>query len=635
MRRHFVIGLLLSLLISLTPAEARAQKDDARMFATVMERLLSSDRVLRGYPQKYAWPPRHFIKEDSAKEVNAYASAHKSHGATLDKESGKVRPVVMVTEGMLKEIIQGDENSLAVIMGHELAHLAKDHVGDRKGETPFLLLAFSRDQEIEADLEGLRYAISAGYPYKAGVAKAILAMQKRTKVSSFEGLHSTHPTWNDRLMFLDREQSKLWGSMSAFQNGYLFLELEQYLSARQCFKAVVTEFPDCYEAWANLGYAQLMQYCDGLDADDLRSFNIGQIVAGGFYARPKSLESKVRGIDEKLWKDAVDSINKALKLKPELALARANLGVAYLVKPDGKDARVASKHLEEALHQAAKDPELKMNRQALAALLINAGVCDLARGDKKETALKFEQALNILDTMKLTPLAKSLDEAILYNQTILDAGSGDATRKKVACSDLEQYLLGACPESAWWTLAHERYVQLAKECSITPRPRDELAKRKGPAALRLVTSVTVDKSTISLAEPLQDAIDRLGKNGVKQPLFPDSKIMRWRFAEQGVDLLGKDRVVAIFLTNEKSPPVVIQAEGTATKAKSLKIGMAEKEVMELLKHQHADFSPRPIDDPGITYVSYPELGLAIRFARQTVLEIALAQVPRFSLGKEK
>ena len=68
--------------------------------------------------------------------------------------------------------------------------------------------------------------------------------------------------------------------MSAFQNGFLFLELEQYLAARQCFQAVVAEFPDCYEAWANLGYAQLMQYCDGLDADDLRQFGIGQIVAG-------------------------------------------------------------------------------------------------------------------------------------------------------------------------------------------------------------------------------------------------------------------------------------------------------------------------------------------------------------------
>jgi hypothetical protein len=31
-------------------------------------------------------------------------------------------------------------------------------------------------------------------------------------------------------------------------------------------------------------------------------------------------------------------------------------------------------------------------------------------------------------------------------------------------------------------------------------------------------------------------------------------------------------------------------------------------------------------------MSYPELGLAIRFARQTVREIAIALVPRVSFG---
>jgi hypothetical protein len=635
MRHHLAAGLLLGSLLLLTASSAHAQKDDSRLFSTVMDRLLSSDRVVRGYPEKYAWPPKYFIKENSAKEVNAYASAHKSHGAKIDEKTGKLRPVVMVTEGMLKEIIQGDENSLAVIMGHELAHLNRDHVAGRKGETPLLMLAFNRDQEIEADLEGLRYAISAGYPYKVGVSKAILAMQKKTKSSSFEGLSETHPTWNDRLMFLDREQSKLWGSMSAFQNGFLFLELEQYLSARQCFKAVVAEFPDCYEAWANLGYAQLMQYCDGLDADDLRSFNIGQIVAGGFYARPKSLESKVRGIDEKLWKDAVVSLDKAIKLKPELTLPQASLGVAYLVKPDGKDARMATKYFQAARSSATKDPELKQNRQAMAALLVNASVGDLARGEKKDTAIKLEEAMRLAGSLKFSPLSKTLEEAIIYNRALLDAGSGDSEAKKEACRDLEIYLVRACPDAAWWTLAHERYTQLAKECGITPRLRDELAKRKGPSFLRLVTSVSVGSTTVSLSEPLQDAVDRLGKNGVMQPLFPNAKIVRWRFAEEGIDLLGKDRVVAIFLTSDKSPPVQIQAEGVATKARDLRVGMAEKEVMELLKNQHADFAPRPIDEPGITYVSYPELGLAIRFARQTAREIAIAQVPRFSFGKGK
>jgi hypothetical protein len=171
-------------------------------------------------------------------------------------------------------------------MGHELAHLTKSHVvGERKGDTAVLLLSFGRDQEIEADVDGMRFAVAAGFPYKKGISKAFTQMRATTKYSSFEGLSATHPSWEERLVLLDRAQAKLWASMAAFQNGRVFLEMEQYIAAQQCFKAVVAEFPDCPEAWANLGYARLMLYCDGLDPDDLKRYGIGQIVTGGFYAR--------------------------------------------------------------------------------------------------------------------------------------------------------------------------------------------------------------------------------------------------------------------------------------------------------------------------------------------------------------
>ena len=136
------------------------------------------------------------------------------------------------------------------------------------------LAAWLRDHEIEADLSGMRYALAAGYPCKESITGAFREMKKNTSYTSFEGLHTTHPSWDERLMFLDREQAKLWSAMSAFNNGALFLQLEQYPAAEQCFRAVVKEFPECHEGWANLGYTLLMRYCDALDADDLRHFRI-------------------------------------------------------------------------------------------------------------------------------------------------------------------------------------------------------------------------------------------------------------------------------------------------------------------------------------------------------------------------
>src|ERR1700730_12026278 len=140
------IKILPVLVLFLLPQVARAQKTaDEKLFHNVMNRLLSSEVVKTNYPAKYIWPPIYFIKKNSEKELNAYATAAKVLGATIDEKSGKIRPVVMITQGYMKQVVKGDENILAVIMGHETAHIMKDHVGrGRKGNTSLLLLAFNR-----------------------------------------------------------------------------------------------------------------------------------------------------------------------------------------------------------------------------------------------------------------------------------------------------------------------------------------------------------------------------------------------------------------------------------------------------------------------------------------------------------
>jgi tetratricopeptide (TPR) repeat protein len=634
--RTTLLASVTMLLLVVSPARPQSEAD-TKLFQKVMDRLLSTDNVKRAYPEEYAWPPKYFVKPKSAKEVNAYASAHPGWGAETDKKSGKLRPIVCATEGILREVIKGDEDSLAVIMGHELAHLTRGHCAKRKGETALLLLAFNRDNEIEADLEGLRYALAAGYPYKLGVTKAIQAMRARDDgATSFEGLSSTHPTWEDRLIFLDRDQAKLWSSMSAFHNGQLFLELEQYPAAKQCFKAVVGEFPDCYEAWANLGYAQLMQYCDGLNGADVRSYKIGQIVTGGFYTRPASLQAKVRGIDDKLWQDAVKSLRKALAIKADLALPNASLGVAYLVHPEGKDAKAASKWLGSAVDLLHKDAGLKKNPQALAAVLVNAAVADLASNQAAAARDKLKEALALAQRAEYTPMVRSIEEAILYNSALIDAGATDTKRKKHACELLELYLRRGSPGSAWWPLAHAQHTKLAGELGVPALDGDELAKGDSLGALRTVVSVAVGKDAVTLSEPLAAAVARLGGEGagVATPVYRGASIVRWRFAAHGIDLLGKDRVLAIFLTDIKAPPVAVRAAGPAAKRRQLRVGMTSAEAKELLKDQRADFAPRPIDDPEVEYVCYPELGLALRYRFNRVMEIAIAQVPRVSLAKE-
>jgi tetratricopeptide (TPR) repeat protein len=636
--RHYIWSVLSVLTVCLLATAARAdESDDEKMFGKVMQRLLKNDTFVAEYPAQFAYPPKAFIKPKSIREVNAYASAHKLHGAEPDDKTGKIRPVVMVTQGLLKEVIKGDEISLAIIMGHELAHLTKKHVADRpKGETELLMLSFGRDQEIEADLNGMRYAISSGYPYKIGVAKAFKEMRLNTKYSSFEGLNASHPSWEERLIFLDREQAKLWTCMSAFRNGYFFLELEQYLAAAQCFKAVTTEFPDCQEAWANLGYAKLMHYCDGLDSDDLKRYGIGQLAGGGFYTRPESLESKVRGIDEKLWKDAVAALNKALKIDPRLVWPRASLGIAYLVHPDGKQVKKSREFFQQAHDNLKNDPDLSLNPLNGVSLWINSGVADLAAGMTQDAGVKFQVAERFLGTGRMNPLQRSNEEALDYNQAIVLANSPDADQKRRALRMFEGYLRIASADSAWWPLARQRYMALAKELNVKAESPIALVNRAGPKSLRILTSVAVGTQTITLSEPITDAVDRLGKDkGDSMPLYPDAKMVRWHFADHGIDLLAKDKVLAIFLTSAKAPPLLLRQTGVGGEPAALKVGMSEEFAKQLLKDQRTDRNVRFIADASVGYRSYPELGLAVRYDAGRVAELAIAQIPRFSFAPPK
>lgn len=624
--RRFGAWLLLTVMFApstLSAGEAAHEK----LFQNVMARLLATDLVRKEYPDKYVWPPKFFIKADSAKELNAYATAHEKLGAVYERDVGKIRPVVMITEGYLKQVVKGDENVLAAIMGHELAHLTKDHVGGRKGDTTLLLLAFSRDDEIEADLDGMRYAVAAGFPYKDSVAAAFKEMKAVTRYTSFEGLFTTHPSWEERLTFLDREQSKLWASMSAFSNGNVFLQLEQYQAAEQCFRSVVKEFPDCYEAWSNLGYCLLMRYCDGLEADDLRRFGIGHIVAGGFYGRPVSLESKVRGIDEKAWQGAVKAFRTALAIKDDLVLPHAGLGISQLVHPEGKDAKQALRHFEDAIAHLRKDPGVKTNPLSVVSLLINSGVAELAAGNVTEAQRKFQDADKYIGAAGLGPLVKTVDDALVFNMALVGAEDTALTSRRAALKDWVFYLNEASPDSAWWAIAYERYTKLAKSLEQPVLSKEDLGKTARPAMTRLATSVNVGEHTVFLSEPIDQALEDLGKkDAVAQPLFSGSKMIRYRFADKGIDLLGKDKVVCIFLKGPKAPALKLQDVGGATKARELTVGMYEKDAEDLLKNHRVDREYLVARDE--RYKFYPTLGLAVRFSDGRVNELALAQVPR-------
>lgn len=143
---------------------------------------------------------------------------------------------VMVTEGMMRFVRSDDE--LAMILGHELAHITQGHVtrgafsnmalgigaaianvlipnsGQLAGTVGQLFLnRYNQDQEREADQVGIRYAFDAGFDPHAGPS----VMERMAKVvpqTARGGFFSSHPGSIERAEALRQVAVELGGRQS-------------------------------------------------------------------------------------------------------------------------------------------------------------------------------------------------------------------------------------------------------------------------------------------------------------------------------------------------------------------------------------------------------------------------------------
>jgi tetratricopeptide (TPR) repeat protein len=419
--------------------------------------------------------------------------------------------------------------------------------------------------------------------------------------------------------------------MSAFASGVTFLSAEEYALAVECFDRVVKEFPACYEGWVNRGYAYLMLYCDGLSQRDLRDYAVGQVMCGGFYQRIKSLQPAARGPDPKKWFEAVGSFRKALALKPNLALAKAHLGLAYLFHPEGTPkVAEATELLEEANEAVANDKTLDpLNR---ATLLVNLGVARLAGGSRKDGVQKLDQAAAIAQRLPVGEAAV-VDSAVLYNRALLRAGADDPGERKQAVQLLEKYLRTSEDLSAWWPVAYDRYVKLCKEAGVPAKEKRTLLQA---SAYLLRPPVGLDLpggQKITLGEALDDVLKRLGPG--KETEVVGQGLKRLRFEKQAVEILATDQVLAILLSSPQSPALPMRARGVGGQVQfELKVGLPRKTVhAKMGQNLHS----RKLLEAGPEYSYYRQLGVAIRYDRPfpegNIIELVLARIPAPEDGK--
>jgi tetratricopeptide (TPR) repeat protein len=597
---------------------------DRQFVAAVAKRLLAQMKPVEGFD----WQPDVKVVDSdrmpAGLKLNAWANAYRA--------GGKLKPYVRVTDLWLKKVVQGDPDILALTLAHELGHIYHRHVAvSNPGSTDFLRVAIQRKRESEADAFGARLMKKAGFSLIHGVLGLARIKGLTLHNAPLDALRSDHPAWDDRFGRVV-QNPRIWEALATFDNGVALLSAEQFFPAERCFQQVTKFDPYCYEAWVNLGHTRLMRYCDQLSTDDLKDMGIGQVLCGAFYRRAQSLEPGAppftRGKDSRLWSAAVGALRQALKRKPDLALAKANLGLAYLVDPDGKEVAKALKLLRQAQAAVAQDKTLTdLDR---AALQTNLSVALLAGGQRADGLKQLAAAQALLQKLNWWDMTLP-SSAIRYNEALALAEAPNRQDRDRAVKLFEEYLRQSDSYSAWWPIAYEHYAALCKDLKEETLDRTALQKRFN-TRLRMQTTLTLQGGlTVTLAEKTADVLKRLGKH-TAEPLVGNS-LKRYRFAKYAIELLAGNRVIAIILRSKKSPALTLRPLALgAGKAVRLRVGMSRKELLATLPGARAVVGRNLLkagDDDLYSY--YRQLGLAVRYDADypngNVTELILVQTP--------
>ncbi len=608
---------LMLILAVLTASRGAAETPDSLLVIAAYNRLLAAAESAA--PKDCLWPPDIRLIDDTLVQATAYAEQSRGTGVIV--------PHITLHAGIFARLLRGNPDAVAFVIAHELAHIVLRQVIARPKsvKTEFVRATYSRAQEMGADSTGLRLAVAAGFS-RSAILKGLrrFAEDPRLEYSLYESLQADHPPWKERIAALDSSRAPLWKSMCAFENGAVFLATEQYAAAEACFRSVTEEYPDCSEAWVDLGYALLMQYCDELEPADLRRLGIGHLMAGGFYRRAASLEGKLRGMDRQKWTAAVAALEEALRLNGDLALAKGNLGIAWLVHPGGGEAAKAAEYFSEAL--ALADSSRIVDPRARCALLVNAGVAALEGGNadrSQELLARAEGAISRITPEPRRRMRINPQPALLYNRALIQASSRTPEGNREAEQLFLEYLESSAPTSLWWEEAYDRYARLCREKGEAPRPKDEL--RAAAATLhRSTVSVRLrGGASLSLTEPLEDALALLG-DAAPIPVAAGTNLVKLSFPAQGIDLLADDRILAIMLRSRRSPEAIVAETGLGGGKQTLRVGMPAAEVDRIFQPEAPESVPLLSTED--TYLYYRSAGIALKIAAGAVEEIVIVQV---------
>ena len=312
--------------------------------------------------------------------------------------------------------IDPDHGPLAHVMGHEIAHVLRQHVvrsevfkqavTDSGNSMPGTVLVHTtRIHEIEADREGMVIAFLAGYHPRGGID----FMEARGKAQEIPP-HLDHPTYDERIHYLEEYWSNdvryAWMSFSfglAAMKTAAAAEVDDIAAAAVAFRKALDHFTrfaqtlkPTPEVLNNMGIAYaklgLLRIADG--NNPLLKFRAGFSIERDLALKYVSIRRKegvdvadgprTRGSGGKPTipielKQAVKRFKRAVRISPRYTRARVNLALGYLaIHQPGKAAS--------QLEKIKPEPEGPFDAAHLEVL---GGVAEALAGRKNKAIIRL------------------------------------------------------------------------------------------------------------------------------------------------------------------------------------------------------------------------------------------------------